>query len=87
MKGTMNLVLFICFFSSVNLAKAEDVKGTHQIGEFSREGEYIKDYYIIKEKDTFHNRTIFSAFLWKTNGNFIRFWEIDWSGDMPVVRY
>lgn len=38
---------------------------------------------VVQEK----NRTIFSAFLWKTNGNFIRFWEIDWDGELPVVRY
>jgi sucrose-6-phosphate hydrolase SacC (GH32 family) len=38
---------------------------------------------VVQDKD----RTIFSAFLWKTNGNFIRFWEIDWDGETPVVRY
>jgi len=38
---------------------------------------------VVQEKE----RTIFSAFLWKTNGNFIRFWEIDWDGETPVVRY
>ena len=26
----------------------------HKIGEFSREGEYLKDYYVFKEGDTFH---------------------------------
>ena len=34
-----------------------------------------------------NGRTIFSAFQWKMNGNFIRFWEIDWKGETPVVRY
>jgi len=32
-------------------------------------------------------RTIFSAFLWKKNGNFIRFWEVDWDGKIPKVKY
>ena len=174
MKLTLNLLLLLLIFSHGRTLKAEDKKSPHHIGEFSREGEYIKDYYIIKEKDTFHlfynlgdagftqdwqelknekafghatskdlknwkhhprilqvipdswegqvvsapsvvkfkdkwtevpftwpsselwsgwevaqekNRTIFSAFLWKTNGNFIRFWEIDWDGETTVVRY
>jgi hypothetical protein len=26
----------------------------HKIGEFSREGEYLKDYYVFKDDDTFH---------------------------------
>lgn len=26
----------------------------HKIGEFSREGEYLKDYYVFKDGDTFH---------------------------------
>jgi sucrose-6-phosphate hydrolase SacC (GH32 family) len=33
------------------------------------------------------DRTIFSAFEWKLNGNFIRFWDVDWEGDKPVVKY
>jgi sucrose-6-phosphate hydrolase SacC (GH32 family) len=32
-------------------------------------------------------KTIFSAFLWKKNGNFIRFWDIEWKGETPVVKY
>jgi sucrose-6-phosphate hydrolase SacC (GH32 family) len=32
-------------------------------------------------------RTIFSAFQWKMNGNFIRYWDIDWHGETPVVKY
>jgi beta-fructofuranosidase len=39
------------------------------------------------EVTEFKGRTVFSAFLWKENGNFIRFWEIDWKGDIPVVKY
>ena len=27
---------------------------SHQIGEFSREGEYMKDYYVFREGDTYH---------------------------------
>lgn len=30
---------------------------------------------------------IFSAFEWKMNGNYIRFWKVDWNGELPVVRY
>ena len=30
---------------------------------------------------------IFSAFKWKMNGNFIRFWEVEWDGETPVIRY
>jgi predicted GH43/DUF377 family glycosyl hydrolase len=33
------------------------------------------------------DRTIFSAFEWKLNGNFISFWDVDWEGDKPVVKY
>ena len=32
-------------------------------------------------------RTIFSAFEWKMDGNYIRFWEVDWDGETPVVHY
>lgn len=28
-------------------------------------------------------KDILSAFLWKKNGNFIRFWEVEWDGDLP----
>lgn len=38
---------------------------------------------VVQDKD----RMIFSAFLWKHEGNFIRFWEIDWDGETPVVKY
>ena len=33
------------------------------------------------------DRTIFSAFEWKSNGNMIRFWEVEWTKDRPCVRY
>ena len=33
------------------------------------------------------DRTIFSAFEWKLDGNFIRFWDVDWNGETPAVRY
>ena len=33
------------------------------------------------------NRTVFSAFRWKMNGNFIRFRDIDWDDDKPVIKY
>ncbi len=33
------------------------------------------------------DRTIFSAFEWKSDGNHIRFWDVDWDGETPVVRY
>lgn len=33
------------------------------------------------------NRTIFSAFEWKLNGNSIRFWDVNWEGEKPVVKY
>ena len=35
----------------------------------------------------FKGHTIFSAFQWKMNGNFIRFWDIDWKGETPIVKY
>jgi hypothetical protein len=28
---------------------------------------------------------LFSAFLWKMQGNFIRFWEVDWQDGVPVL--
>jgi hypothetical protein len=32
-------------------------------------------------------KQLLSAFLWKMNGNFIRFWELEWEGDVPrLVR-
>jgi len=33
------------------------------------------------------DRTIFSAFEWKSFGNFIRFWEVKWKGGVPTVVY
>lgn len=35
----------------------------------------------------YDGRTVFSAFLWKMDGNFIRFWDIEWKGETPVVNY
>ncbi len=35
----------------------------------------------------FEGRTVFAAFLWKTDGNFIRFWDVEWDGDVPRVIY
>jgi beta-fructofuranosidase len=32
-------------------------------------------------------RTIFSAFEWKSFGNFIRFWEVKWKDGIPTVVY
>lgn len=32
-------------------------------------------------------RLIFSAFEWKTSGNYIRFWDVKWDGDVPTVIY
>lgn len=32
-------------------------------------------------------RTIFSAFEWKSFGNFIRFWEVKWKDGVPEVIY
>jgi hypothetical protein len=32
-------------------------------------------------------RTIFSAFEWKTFGNFIRFWNVRWNQGVPSVVY
>lgn len=32
-------------------------------------------------------RLIFSSFKWEMNGNFIRFWEVEWDGETPVIRY
>lgn len=31
-------------------------------------------------------QTLFSAFLWKTGGNFIRFREVEWDGELPVLQ-
>jgi predicted GH43/DUF377 family glycosyl hydrolase len=33
------------------------------------------------------DRTIFSAFEWKSFGNFIRFWEVKWKDGVPTVVY
>lgn len=33
------------------------------------------------------NRTIFSAFEWKSFGNLIRFWDVNWKDDIPTVIY
>jgi hypothetical protein len=33
------------------------------------------------------NRTIFSAFEWKSFGNHIRFWEVRWQDGVPTVVY
>ncbi len=30
-------------------------------------------------------KEILSAFLWKKNGNFIRFWEVEWNGHIPQL--
>ena len=35
----------------------------------------------------FEGRTVFAAFLWKMDGNFIRFWDVEWDGDVPRVIY
>lgn len=32
-------------------------------------------------------RTIFAAFLWEAHGNFIHFWEVEWQGEVPMVKY
>jgi hypothetical protein len=54
-------------------------KVSAHIGQFERAGEYVKDYYAFKERDTFH--------LLKTNCNYIRFWDVNWDGDVPTVIY
>ena len=33
------------------------------------------------------DRTVFSAFEWKSFGNFIRFWEVQWQDGVPSVEY
>jgi hypothetical protein len=33
------------------------------------------------------NRTIFSAFEWKSFGNHIRFWDVRWKDNVPEVVY
>jgi hypothetical protein len=33
------------------------------------------------------NRTIFSAFEWKSFGNHIRFWDVRWKDEVPEVVY
>jgi hypothetical protein len=33
------------------------------------------------------NRTIFSAFEWKSFGNHIRFWDVRWNDGVPTVMY
>ena len=35
----------------------------------------------------FGDKTIFSAFEWKSFGNFIRFWEVLWKDGVPTVAY
>lgn len=35
----------------------------------------------------FEGRTVFAAFEWKPNGNYIHFWDVEWNGDVPKVIY
>jgi len=32
-------------------------------------------------------RLVFSAFYWKPHGGFIKFWDVEWDGDVPTVIY
>lgn len=32
-------------------------------------------------------RLVFSAFLWKPHGGYIKFWDVTWDGDVPTVIY
>jgi predicted GH43/DUF377 family glycosyl hydrolase len=35
----------------------------------------------------FEGRLVFSAFLWKPHGGYIKFWDVKWDGDVPTVIY
>jgi len=35
----------------------------------------------------FNGRTIFSAFEWRSYGNEIRFWDVEWNGDLPSISH
>jgi hypothetical protein len=35
----------------------------------------------------FNGRTIFSAFEWRSHGNEIRFWDVEWNGDLPSISH
>ena len=54
MKHIFKLTLLFFVFPIFSTVLAQENKNLHHIGEFSREGEYVKDYFVIKEGDTFH---------------------------------
>ena len=35
----------------------------------------------------FEDDLVFSAFYWKPHGGFIKFWDVEWDGDVPTVIY
>lgn len=43
------------------------------------EGDWSGWEYIISPE----GKELLSAFLWRKNGNFIRFWELEWEGEVP----
>jgi len=58
-KGVAAIGGLLFLSSSENVARKPVAAGPlpvidHKIGEFSREGEYLKDYYVFKDDDTFH---------------------------------
>ena len=54
MKHPFKIALLLFIFPIFNSVAAQDNKKLNHIGEFSCEGEYIKDYFVFKEGDTFH---------------------------------
>ena len=58
-KGVAAIGGLVFLSSRPGIARKEVVPGSlpvidRKIGEFSREGEYVKDYYVFREADTFH---------------------------------
>lgn len=42
---------------------------------------------VIKDEVDGRIRYLIAAFFWQLSGNFIRFWELDFVGDLPVIRW
>ena len=58
-KGVAAIGGLVFLSSQPGIARKEVVPGSlpvidRKVGEFSREGEYVKDYYVFREADTFH---------------------------------
>ena len=41
---------------------------------------------VLRETHAGRERYVIAAFHWKLNGNLIRFWELNFNGELPVIR-